>query len=160
MEQVVYATVSDPRSLAPDQVRRRMEEQLQANASRPLFTGTAVSHTASTDRATSRIKLRRIAWKTRDPSSRVYFSLEHGRRSCTFSFWKQVYAANWGAQGRAGGESTTFPSLSVDQTNLALQGYEEVTVPPAKVVPPRATEKLIRVADLDPLARGSFPVSR
>jgi antiviral helicase SLH1 len=38
-------TVSDPKSLAPQQVRRRMEEQLQANASRPLFTGTAVSHT-------------------------------------------------------------------------------------------------------------------
>ena len=50
--------------------------------------------------------------------------------------------------------------LWVDQTKLALQGYEEVTVPPAKVVPPRATERLIRVADLDPLARGSFPVSR
>lgn len=61
--EVVYAAISDPRSLAPDQVRRRMEEQLQANASRPLFTGTAVSHTASPDRATSRIELRRAARK-------------------------------------------------------------------------------------------------
>ena len=58
MEGVAHATVSDPRSLAPDQVRRRMAEQLQANASRPLFSGTAVSHTASPGHTASYIKLR------------------------------------------------------------------------------------------------------
>lgn len=42
---------------------------------------------------------------------------------------------------------------------MALQGYEEVIIPPAKVVPPRATERLITVAELVPLAKGSFPVS-
>lgn len=31
-------------------------------------------------------------------------------------------------------------------------------MPPAKLVPPSATERLISVAELDPLARGSFPV--
>ena len=46
-----HTIVSDSRSLAPTQVRRRMEEQLQANASRPLFTGTAVSHTVSSNMA-------------------------------------------------------------------------------------------------------------
>ena len=38
------------------------------------------------------------------------------------------------------------------------QDYEEVTVPPASVVPPRKSERLIPVAELDPLAKGSFPV--
>jgi len=48
--------VSYPRSLAPDQVRRRMEEQLQANASRPLFTGTAVSRVVSSHYGASHVK--------------------------------------------------------------------------------------------------------
>lgn len=39
-----------------------------------------------------------------------------------------------------------------------FQEYEEVVVPPAKTVPPRATEKLIPVKELDPLARGCFLV--
>jgi antiviral helicase SLH1 len=87
-EGVTYATASDPRSLAPDQVRRRMEEQLQANASRPLFSGTAVSHTASLDHAISRLKLRRAARKTRNSTSRVHFSLEQRWWRCAFSVWK------------------------------------------------------------------------
>lgn len=86
--EVIHAIVSDPRSLAPDQARRRIEEQLQANASRPLFTGTAVSHIASLNHSASRIKLRRAARKTRDSTSRVHLSFEHGRWRCTFSAWK------------------------------------------------------------------------
>ena len=46
-ESRAHGITPDPSSLAPDQVRRRMEEQLQANASRPLFTGVAVSHIVS-----------------------------------------------------------------------------------------------------------------
>lgn len=38
------------------------------------------------------------------------------------------------------------------------QEYEEVTVPPANVVPPRHNERLILVTELDALAKGSFPV--
>lgn len=60
-KKAAHAIVPDPRSLAPDQVRRRMEEQLQANAARPLFTGTAVSHTVSLDYGASRIKSRGVA---------------------------------------------------------------------------------------------------
>ncbi|KAG9057370.1 hypothetical protein FS842_007071 [Serendipita sp. 407] len=35
--------------------------------------------------------------------------------------------------------------------------YEEVTVPPARTVPPRPTERLIPCSELPPLAQGSFP---
>ena len=38
------------------------------------------------------------------------------------------------------------------------QEYEEVTVPPANVVPSRRDERLIPVTELDALAKGSFPV--
>ena len=59
--EAVHAIVPDPRSLAPDQARRRVEEQLQANASRPLFTGTAVSHAVSSNHDVPHVKLRRVA---------------------------------------------------------------------------------------------------
>ena len=42
---------------------------------------------------------------------------------------------------------------------MALQGYIEVIVPPANMVPPRGAERLIPVAELEPLAKGSFAVS-
>lgn len=38
------------------------------------------------------------------------------------------------------------------------QEFEEVIVPPAKPVPPRETERLISVSELDDLCRDSFPV--
>jgi antiviral helicase SLH1 len=87
-EEVAHVTVSDSRRFAPDQVRRRMEQQLQANASRPLFTGTAVSHTVSSNCSTSRVKLRRVARKARGSASCVHFSLEYGWWRCAFSIWK------------------------------------------------------------------------
>ncbi|KAG8899961.1 hypothetical protein FRB99_006340 [Tulasnella sp. 403] len=34
--------------------------------------------------------------------------------------------------------------------------YEEVTIPPSRPIPPKATERLIPINELDPLARGSF----
>lgn len=39
------------------------------------------------------------------------------------------------------------------------QTYEEVIIPPSRPIPPRATEKPVRIADLAPLAKGCFPVS-
>lgn len=42
---------------------------------------------------------------------------------------------------------------------LVLKDYEEVIIPPAKPVPPRLSESLISVAELDELATGCFPVN-
>ena len=74
IEGSAHSTVSDPRSLAPDQVRKRMEEQLQANASRPLFTGTAVSRAVSSSCGASHVELKRVARSTGDSASRLHFS--------------------------------------------------------------------------------------
>jgi hypothetical protein len=62
MKEAAHFIVPDSRNLASDQVRRRgMEEQLQANASRPLFTGTTVSRTGLSSYGASHVKLRRVA---------------------------------------------------------------------------------------------------
>ncbi|EJD53558.1 Sec63-domain-containing protein [Auricularia subglabra TFB-10046 SS5] len=47
--------------------------------------------------------------------------------------------------------------LPVDTTREEHDAYVEVVVPPAKTVPPRATERLIPIVDLDPICKGSFP---
>lgn len=39
------------------------------------------------------------------------------------------------------------------------QDWEEVVIPPARAVPPKETESPIQISSLDPLAKGSFPVS-
>ncbi|KAJ2920149.1 hypothetical protein MD484_g373, partial [Candolleomyces efflorescens] len=46
--------------------------------------------------------------------------------------------------------------LPVGTIRQSEKEYEEVVIPPAKVVPPRATEHLVQIAELDPLARGCF----
>lgn len=40
------------------------------------------------------------------------------------------------------------------------QTFEEVIIPPARQIPPKQSEKPVRIADLPPLARGCFPASR
>ncbi|KAH7105461.1 Sec63-domain-containing protein [Auriculariales sp. MPI-PUGE-AT-0066] len=47
--------------------------------------------------------------------------------------------------------------LPVDTTRVENETFTEVTIPPAKTVPPRAHERLITIADMDELCRGSFP---
>ncbi|KAI9467219.1 Sec63-domain-containing protein [Lactarius psammicola] len=48
-------------------------------------------------------------------------------------------------------------TLPVGTTRHVQDYYEEVVIPPAKKVPPRATERLIPVSELDDLAKRSFP---
>lgn len=48
--------------------------------------------------------------------------------------------------------------LPIGTTRVDREDYEEVTVPPARPIPPRISERLISVSELDPLAKGSFPV--
>ena len=60
-ENPAHSIFSGSRSLAPDQARRRMEEQLQANASRPLFTGVAVSQITPLNCSASRVEFTRVA---------------------------------------------------------------------------------------------------
>lgn len=47
--------------------------------------------------------------------------------------------------------------LPVDTTRVEHEEFIEVTIPPAKTVPPRGNERLIPISSLDPLCKGSFP---
>jgi antiviral helicase SLH1 len=59
---------------------------------------------------------------------------------------------------RQGYEVNSFAVIYIYLIVLC-QDFEEVIIPPARLVPPRKTERLIRISELDDLARGSFPVS-
>lgn len=105
-------------SLAPQDVRRRMEETLRTNASRPLFTG--------------------VAQEAPEVLPHVYSS----------------------SSMMQGGSLSQFGSkyvLPVGHTRHNYEEYEEVILPPSRVIPPRQSERLILVNELDELTRGSFP---
>ncbi|OJA16987.1 hypothetical protein AZE42_00549 [Rhizopogon vesiculosus] len=105
-------------SLAPQDVRRRMEETLMANAARPLFTGIA------------------------EEAPEV---LPH------------VYSSSSIVQGGSLSQFGSKYVLPLGTTRHDYEEYEEVIIPPAKAVPPRQTERLMLVSELDALAKGSFP---
>ncbi|KIP12663.1 hypothetical protein PHLGIDRAFT_97239 [Phlebiopsis gigantea 11061_1 CR5-6] len=46
--------------------------------------------------------------------------------------------------------------LPVGTEKIDREDYEEVVIPPARPVPPRISERLISVSELDPLCKGSF----
>ncbi|KAG1874559.1 Sec63-domain-containing protein [Suillus subalutaceus] len=104
-------------SLAPQDVRRRLEETLRANASRPLFTG--------------------VAQEAPEVLPHVYSSSM--------------------MQGGSLSQFGTKYARPLGTTTHDYEEYEEIIIPPAKVVPPRKSERLILVNELDDLARGSFP---
>ncbi|KAI0660865.1 Sec63-domain-containing protein [Cubamyces menziesii] len=68
-----------------------------------------------------------------------------------------VYTSAAIVQGNMLSHLGTRYLLPMGTTRRDYDDYEEVTIPPARTVPPRASERLISVAELDPLARGSFP---
>ncbi|EIW61251.1 Sec63-domain-containing protein [Trametes versicolor FP-101664 SS1] len=68
-----------------------------------------------------------------------------------------VYTSSAMAQGNVLSHLGTRYMLPLGTVRRETEDYEEVTLPPAKTVPPRATERLIPVTELEPLARGSFP---
>ncbi|KAG2146706.1 Sec63-domain-containing protein [Suillus clintonianus] len=105
-------------SLAPQDVRHRLEETLRVNASRPLFTGTAQ--------------------EAPEVLPHVYTSssMTHGGMLSQFG---------------------SKYELPLGTTRHDYEEYEEVIIPPARAVPPKQSERLILVNELDELASGSFP---
>ncbi|KAJ7437833.1 Sec63 Brl domain-containing protein [Mycena galericulata] len=68
-----------------------------------------------------------------------------------------VYTSNPAVQGNVLSQFGSKYMLPLGTVRQTYQDFEEVIIPPARPVPPRATERLIPVSELDPLARGSFP---
>ncbi|KAF7790915.1 hypothetical protein EIP86_001873 [Pleurotus ostreatoroseus] len=70
---------------------------------------------------------------------------------------QHVYTSASMAQGNVLSHLGTRFALPIGTTRVPYDEFEEVTVPPARPVPPRSTERLIPVSELEDLARGSFP---
>ncbi|KAK7049628.1 putative steryl acetyl hydrolase mug81 [Paramarasmius palmivorus] len=108
-------------SLDPVHIQLRMEQKLQENAARPLFSGTAIPE------------------PERLPHVYTSSSMSQGN---ILSHTGQKYMLPLGTE--------RIPPREEHE-------YEEVIVPPAKVVPPKASERSIPVSELDRLAQGCFP---
>jgi hypothetical protein len=128
-----------------------MEETLRTNASRPLFTGVAVGSFAP--------------W--REPLFKISSKkLQKCFHMCTLRpLWcKAVRFLNLVASTYFQSDIQDITTRSVTNALLnpicspASQEYEEVILPPSRVIPPRQSERLILVNELDELTRGSFPV--
>lgn len=67
-----------------------------------------------------------------------------------------VYTSSSTVQGSVLSSTGSKYMLPIGTTREDREEYEEVTIPPAKAVPPRSNERLVRVTDLDGLAKGAF----
>ncbi|TFY83832.1 hypothetical protein EWM64_g204 [Hericium alpestre] len=68
-----------------------------------------------------------------------------------------VYSSTSMTQGTVLSQFGSRYMLPLGTTRTMHETFEEVVIPPSKPIPPRHTERLISVAELDPLAKGSFP---
>ncbi|TFK43400.1 Sec63 Brl domain-containing protein [Crucibulum laeve] len=68
-----------------------------------------------------------------------------------------VYTSAGMAQGNVLSQFGSKYMLPLGTSREMHEEYEEVIIPPAKPVPPRITERLLPVSDLDSLAKGCFP---
>jgi antiviral helicase SLH1 len=94
--------------------------------------------------------------KFRENAARPLFS---GSTQAAPEILPHVYTSSSVVQGSVLSPIGNKYTLPIGTTRHDHEDYEEVIIPPAKPVPPRETERLISVSELDPLARGSFPVS-
>ncbi|KAH8118593.1 Sec63-domain-containing protein [Phellopilus nigrolimitatus] len=68
-----------------------------------------------------------------------------------------VYTSSAVSQGNVLSDMGTRYLLPVDTERHMYEDYEEVIIPPARPIPPRANERLVPVSELDDLCRSSFP---
>ncbi|KAF6762354.1 Sec63-domain-containing protein [Ephemerocybe angulata] len=67
-----------------------------------------------------------------------------------------IYTSSSAASGNMLSQYGTRYSLPMGTVRQSNKEYEEVIIPPPGHVPPRTTERLILINELDPLARGCF----
>ncbi|KAG6837982.1 hypothetical protein H0H93_008376 [Arthromyces matolae] len=116
--------------LSQQEARRRMEQTFRENAARPLFSGTAKSRFSP------------INLNAQQEAPEV---LPH------------VYSSSVMSQGNVLSQLGSKYMLPMGTVRKQEDEFEEVIVPPAKTIPPKAGERLLPVNDLEPLARESFP---
>ncbi|KAF9055071.1 Sec63-domain-containing protein [Hymenopellis radicata] len=68
-----------------------------------------------------------------------------------------VYTSSSMVHGNVLSHLGTKYLLPVGTERTTYEEYEEVVIPPAKAVPPRTSERLIPISELDALGKGSYP---
>ncbi|KAF7355212.1 putative helicase mug81 [Mycena sanguinolenta] len=133
------------------QNRETLVKQLQEfrqSVSGPSHSDPALSSLSAVDAR------RRMEETLRKNAARPLFS---GTAEAGPEILPHVYSSTLMAQGNVlsqFGSKYMLPLGTVRQTH---EDFEEVIIPPARPVPPRTTERLIPISELDPLAQGSFP---
>ncbi|KAA1466231.1 Sec63-domain-containing protein [Dentipellis sp. KUC8613] len=97
---------------------------------------------------------RRMEEQFRATAARPLFTAE---QQAAPEYFPHVYSSSSMVQGNVLSQFGSKYMLPLGTSREMKETYEEVVIPPSKPVPPRATERLINVAELDPLARGAFP---
>ncbi|KAJ7368153.1 Sec63 Brl domain-containing protein [Mycena albidolilacea] len=97
---------------------------------------------------------RRMEETLRKNAARPLFS---GTAEAAPEILPHVYSSTPMAQGNVLSQFGSKYMLPLGTVRQTYEDFEEVIIPPARPVPPRVTERLISVSELDPLARGSFP---
>ncbi|THV08678.1 Sec63-domain-containing protein [Dendrothele bispora CBS 962.96] len=96
----------------------------------------------------------RMEQKFRQNAARPLFS---GTAELEPEVLPHVYTSSSISHGNILSHLGTKYMLPVDTRRETLEEYEEVIVPPARPVPPKSTERLIPVSELDQLCKGCFP---
>ncbi|KAH7916335.1 Sec63-domain-containing protein [Hygrophoropsis aurantiaca] len=96
---------------------------------------------------------RRIEETLRENAARPLFS---GIAQAAPEILPNVYTSSSIVQGNMLSQFGSKYLLPLGTTRHDYEDYEEVILPPAKIVPPRESERLIPVSELEELAKGSF----
>ncbi|KIY73738.1 Sec63-domain-containing protein [Cylindrobasidium torrendii FP15055 ss-10] len=132
-------------SIIPE--RKSLLSEIEAWRSQPSSSADGL------DFSTSSAK-QRIEETLRENAARPLFTGIAGPDAEVFT---HVYTSSMMSQGNVLSHLGTKYMLPVGTERVILEEYEEVTLPPATTVPPRAHERLIPITELDDLGQGSFP---
>ncbi|GLB33685.1 putative sec63 Brl domain containing protein [Lyophyllum shimeji] len=97
---------------------------------------------------------RRMEKAFREKAERPLFS---GIAQPAAEILPHVYSSTQLSQGNILSQFGSKYMLPIGTVRNMHEEFEEVIIPPAKTVPPKAFERLLPVEELDPLARQSFP---
>ena len=142
----------DKHSLSHQNARKRMQEQFKSNSARALFSGVAVCCFMLKYCYNVYIKECR-----RPPRRLIHMCILQAERLKGVSFPSLDQSiccrlAHIDKFTRSALLNTALSHLN------ALQEYEEVIIPPARPIPPRAEERLMPVSELEELVKGCFSV--
>ncbi|KAJ3550589.1 hypothetical protein NM688_g5040 [Phlebia brevispora] len=138
-------------------VAKELASYLHSSANEPIASSSAVVKRVDGNKANSldseAARLRMEESLRANANRPLFTGTAHGAPEIL----PHVYTSASVVQGNVLSHLGTKYLLPIGTDRHLYEEYEEVIVPPARPVPPRSTERLILVSELDELAKGSFP---